>query len=68
MACGDAAAMAAEACALLADPDAALAMTRRARAECETQYVWPSVRTQWEELYREVVAGAGAERAAGPHE
>ena len=67
VACGDAAAMAAEACALLADPDGALAMTRRARAECETKYVWPAVRAQWEELYREVVAGAGAARAAGPH-
>ena len=64
---GDATAMAAEACALLADPDGALAMTRRARAECETRYVWPAVRAQWEELYREVVAGAGAVRATGPH-
>ena len=61
----DAAAMAAEACALLADPNGALAMTRRARAECEKQYVWPAVRTQWEELYREVVASAV--RATGPH-
>jgi glycosyltransferase involved in cell wall biosynthesis len=55
---GDAAAMAAEACGLLADPDNALAMTRRARAECEARYVWPAVRGQWEALYREVAAGA----------
>jgi glycosyltransferase involved in cell wall biosynthesis len=62
---GDAAAMAVEACALLADSDKALAMTRRARAECETRYVWPAVRAQWEELYREVATNAT--RADGPH-
>jgi glycosyltransferase involved in cell wall biosynthesis len=64
---GDAAAMAVEACALLADSDSALAMARRARDECETRYVWPAVRTQWEELYREVAAGVGAPRSTGPH-
>jgi hypothetical protein len=25
------------------------------------------VRTQWEELYREVAAGVGAPRSTGPH-
>ena len=56
----DAAALAVEACALLADPDGALAMARRARAECESRYVWTAVRAQWEELYRET-----ANRAPG---
>jgi glycosyltransferase involved in cell wall biosynthesis len=61
---GDAGQMAREARALLADPDGTLAMTRRARGECEARYVWPAVRTRWEELYREVARGAA--RAAGP--
>ena len=53
---GDADAMAAEAQSLLCDPDGTLAMARRARAECEARYVWPAVRKQWEELYRDVAA------------
>lgn len=59
---GDAEAVAAQACALLEDPESTLAMTRRAREECETRYVWPVVRSQWEQTYREV---AEASRRAG---
>ena len=35
---------------LLADPDGARAMARRARAEVE-QYAWPAVRQRWEAVY-----------------
>ncbi len=56
----DSQAMADEACALLADPGRALAMTRRARSECERFYVWPAVRAQWEDLYVEVAGIDGA--------
>ena len=62
----DSAAMAAEACALLDDPAGAAAMTRRARTECETRYVWPAVRTQWEALYRAVTPGAAPTPVARP--
>lgn len=64
---GDAQAMASEACALLADPHGALAMVRRAYAECKTRYVWPAVRAQWEALYRDVAAHPDAARARDPH-
>lgn len=58
----DDAALAREALALLADPQGTLEMTRRARAECESRYVWPAVQAQWEALYREAAAlpGRGA--------
>ncbi len=35
---------------LLTDPDTAIAMARRARAEVD-QYTWPAVRNQWEAVY-----------------
>lgn len=62
---GDARAMADEACALLARPEAALEMARRARAESEARYVWPAVRGQWEELYHSA-ARKRAPGGAGP--
>src|SRR5205807_2460869 len=73
VACGDAAAMAAEACALLADPDGALAMMRRARAACETPDVWPAARDWRAELrdgngqpFADAAAALGEFRAKAP--
>ena len=50
----DARAMADAALRLLRDPAFALGIADAARAECETRYVWPAVRAQWEQLYTDL--------------
>jgi glycosyltransferase involved in cell wall biosynthesis len=59
VACDDHEALAAQALSLLDAPARALEIAARARAECLTRYVWPSVAVEWEDLYRGLVQGNG---------
>ena len=61
--CDDAGALAAAACRLLADPAFALALTRRAHAEC-ARYSGDAVGPQWLRMYAELKGTAAA--ASGP--
>ena len=56
-ACDDHNALAASAIRMLEDPSFAEQIATNARAECEAQYVWPSVKSRWEALYGNLVAG-----------
>ena len=53
----DDAALASQALRLLREPGLAARLTRTAREECLTRYVWPAVEPRWTRLYRELHTG-----------
>ena len=53
--CDDDDALAREAMRLLEEPGLASRLSRTARQECLTRYVWPAVAPEWERLYRGLV-------------
>lgn len=55
---GDDRAMADAALRLLADPDLAAGIARRAHEECSSRYSWEAVRDEWVALYTSLVSGA----------
>jgi len=54
--CGDHRALAHSALRILADHSLGERLSRNARQECETKYVWPAVQTKWESLYSDLSA------------
>lgn len=58
----DDAALASQALRLLREPGLAERLTRAAREECLTRYVWPAVESRWTRLYRELFSSGPVPR------
>jgi glycosyltransferase involved in cell wall biosynthesis len=61
--CGDAAGLARHALRLLREQGLCERITKQAKADCLSHYVWPAVRHEWTALYRRVVQWPGAASA-----